>query len=155
MRRRALLLLGGNLGDRLSALRAAARALGRLPGSTLGARSRVYETAPVGPSRRPYLNAVVALETSLSPMGLLVECKRLESEAGRRAGRRWGARPIDVDVLFLGSLRFSSPWLKIPHPAVYKRSFVLVPLRDVAPRLVPPSFRQPPSSIVKLYADAL
>jgi 2-amino-4-hydroxy-6-hydroxymethyldihydropteridine diphosphokinase len=154
MSRRALLLLGGNVGDRLGRLRGAVAALAKLPGGRVRARSRVYETAPVGPSKRPYLNAVVALDTALSPMGLLVECKRLEDAAGRRRGGRWTARPLDVDILFLEGVRLKSPWLAIPHPLIYQRPFVLAPLRDAAPRLVPRSFSVPAGS-VKLYPHGL
>ena len=157
----ALLLLGGNMGDRLGRLRAAVRGLDRLPGSRVRARSRVWETAPVGPSDRPYLNAVVALETPLSPMGLLVEAKRLESEAGRKAGRKWAARPIDVDILAFGSLSVKTPWLQIPHPLMHKRPFVLFPLNDVAPtyrlrggRTVASALGVPPPS-VRIYRHAL
>lgn len=129
-----LLLLGGNVGDRLGKLRFAVSRLGRLPGARVLARSRVYETAPVGPSDRAYLNAVVRLRVSLSPMGLLVECKRIEAEAGRKPGRRWTARPLDVDILDFGGRRLRTPWLTLPHPLIAQRAFVLAPLADVAPR---------------------
>lgn len=132
---RALLLLGGNVGNRLDKLRGAVRALDGLPGSKVRAKSRVYETAPVGPSDRAYLNAVVELETSLSPMGLLVEAKRLESEAGRKEGRKWAARPMDIDILVYGAKVVKTPFLTIPHPLMHERPFVLAPLCDVAPGL--------------------
>ncbi|MDE2040447.1 MAG: 2-amino-4-hydroxy-6-hydroxymethyldihydropteridine diphosphokinase [Elusimicrobia bacterium] len=160
----ALLLLGGNKGQRLRRLRWAKRALAALPGSRLLRRSRVYETAPVGPSRRPYLNAALALRTSLSPMGLLVECKRLEALAGRRAGRRWAARPLDIDILAFGSRRLSGPWLTLPHRRLCQRAFALAPLRDIAPSLRLPgggtaasrlAVLKPPASSVRIFADAL
>ena len=130
---RCLLLLGGNRGDRQATLRQALRGLARLPGTRVLARSRLYETAPVGPSRRPFLNLAVRARTALSPMGLLAELKRLEAAAGRRPGPRWGARPLDIDILSYGSLRSRSPFLAVPHPRISERSFVLAPLSDLAP----------------------
>lgn len=130
---RALLLLGSSLGDRRLALARAISRLRSLPATRVARVSRVYETAPVGPSRRPYLNQAVALDTALSPMGLLIECKRLEALAGRRPAARWSARPLDVDVAAYGRLRLRTPWLQVPHPRVRERAFALAPLRDVAP----------------------
>ena len=128
-----LLLLGGNVGDRLAKLRFAAAALANLPGSRLLAKSRVYETSPVGPSSRPYLNAVIRLRTPLSQIGLLVECKRTESEAGRRPAERWTKRPLDIDLLDYSGIRLNGPFLTLPHPLISSRSFVLAPLSDVSP----------------------
>lgn len=132
-RARCLLLLGGNVGDRLARLRNAVRGLRALPDTRVLAVSRVYETAPLGPSSRPYYNAAVALETALSPMGLLIECKRLEAEAGRKPGRRWGARPLDVDIARYGSRKIRTAWLTVPHPRIAERAFALAPLADLAP----------------------
>lgn len=128
---RALLLLGANLGNRRAALARAVRELGRLRATRVTKRSRVFETAPIGPSRFPYLNQAVAVETALTPMGLLVECKRLEAEAGRAPGRRWGARVLDVDIAAYGRLRLKTAWLTLPHPRVDERAFALAPLSDV------------------------
>lgn len=128
-----LLLLGGNVGDRLARLRFAVRELARLPGAEILARSRVYETAPVGPSSRAYLNAVIRLRVALSPMGLLVECKRIEAAAGRKAAGRWTARPLDVDILDFAGRRRRTSWLTLPHPLIAQRPFVLAPLADVTP----------------------
>lgn len=134
---RALLLLGGNLGDRRAILRRAVAAIARWEGCRLRASSRVHETAPVGPSDRPYLNQALALDTSRTPMGLLLEAKILEAAAGRRPGIRWGARPLDVDLLAFGQSRFHTPWLTVPHPRVPERSFALLPLKDIAPSWKP------------------
>lgn len=130
----ALLLLGANLGDRGRSLRRAAAALRRTPGVRVLAASRVFETAPVGPSARPYLNQALRVATTRTPMGLLVEAKTLEAEAGRRPGRRWGARPLDVDLVAYGRARARTPWLTVPHPRMKERAFALAPLADVAPR---------------------
>ena len=134
---RCLLLLGGNVGDRWARLLSAVRRLRALPSSRITAKSRLYETSPIGPGGRRYLNMAVKLETGLSPMGLLVECKRLESAAGRRPGRRWGPRPLDIDIISYGSLRLRSAWLSIPHPRAAQRAFALAPLADIAPAWKP------------------
>ena len=129
---KALLLLGANLGDRAENLRRAVAAIGRWEGCRVRATSRVYETAPLGPSERPYLNLAVALDAARTPMGLLVEAKILEAAAGRAPGPRWSARPLDVDVVACGGRRVRTPWLAVPHPRVAGRAFALAPLADVA-----------------------
>ena len=108
---------------------AAAEALGALRVSS------IYETAPQGEvlDQPDFLNAVVEIETELGPEDLLEECKRIESELGRRAGIRHGPRPIDVDILLLGDLEYESERLRIPHRDLKTRRFVLEPLRELAP----------------------
>lgn len=130
---RAFVALGSNLGDRWGHLR---QALAHLPGVV--AVSAVYETEPVGgpPGQGPYLNAVVELDTALTPRQLLEVAHRLEAAAGRVRGERCGPRPLDVDVLLVGDLAVDEPDLQVPHPRMWARSFVLVPLHDVAPDLV-------------------
>lgn len=130
--RRALLLLGANLGDRARALRRAIEGLNGLEGVRVTKRSRVYETAPVGPSDKPYLNQAVEIATDRTATGLLLEAKRLEAAAGRRPGIRWGARVLDVDLVSLGSERVRTPWLTVPHAAMAGRAFAAAPLADVA-----------------------
>jgi len=132
-----LLLLGGNVGGRRKHLQNALAGLSHLPGSKVLARSRIYETAPVGPSLRPYLNMAAKLRTRLTPMGLLAECKRLEALAGRRPGLRWGPRPLDIDILSYGRARIKTPWLVVPHPRISERAFVLAPLAELAPHWKP------------------
>ena len=101
-RAQALLLLGANIGDRAGNLRRAVGALRTTGGCRVRKVSRLYETAPVGPSERPYLNQAVRLDTTRTSMGLLIEAKILEAAAGRRPGVRWGARPLDMDLLAYG-----------------------------------------------------
>lgn len=137
MKRRALLLLGANLGDRASALRRAVAGLNALERCRVRKASRLYETAPVGPSDKPYLNQAVELETNRTAMGLLIEAKRLEAAAGRRPGIRWGARALDVDLLNIENECVRTPWLSVPHPATAGRAFALAPLCDIAPAFKP------------------
>ena len=131
---RAFLGLGANLGDRRATLRAAVAALGDVV-----AVSPVYETDPVGgpPGQPAYLNLVVELDTDRSPRELLEEARRLEAAAGRVREERWGPRTLDVDVLLVGDLVVDEPDLVVPHPGMAERAFVLVPLADLAPELVP------------------
>lgn len=132
---RAFLGLGSNLGDRRGHLR---RAVAALP--DVVAVSGVYETDPVGgpPGQGAYLNAVVELETDLSPRDLLELAQRLERDAGRVRTERWGPRTLDVDVLVVGDLVVDEPDLRVPHPRLGERAFVLVPLSDLAPGIAGP-----------------
>ena len=101
--------------------------------------SSVYETAPQGEvlDQPDFLNAVVEIETELGPEELLKECKRIESELGRRAGGvRHGPRPIDIDILLLGDIEYESERLRIPHRDLEARRFVLEPLHELAPHRV-------------------
>ncbi len=138
-RRRAYLGLGSNVGDRAAQLQLAVDGLAARAGRVV-AISPVYETEPVGgPPQPDYLNAVVAVETGLSPRELLRVAKELEAEAGRKppdADRRWGPRPLDVDVLMIGAERVDEPDLVVPHPRIHQRAFVLAPLADIAPEMV-------------------
>ena len=126
----AYLGLGSNLGDRRAHLRAAVDAL-----PDVVAVSPVYETEPVGgpPDQQPYLNLVVALETTCSPRQLLELGQALETAAGRVRTEPDGPRTLDVDVLLVGDLKVDEPDLVVPHPRMWQRRFVLAPLADVAP----------------------
>jgi 2-amino-4-hydroxy-6-hydroxymethyldihydropteridine diphosphokinase len=133
--------LGSNIGDRRAHL---AAAVADLPerGVRVLAGSSVYETAPVGLvlDQPDFLNACVRIETGLGPEDLLDACKAVEREVGRSAGGpRHGPRVIDVDVLLLGDLEYSSERLTLPHAETGSRRFVLVPLLELDPDLTLPS----------------
>jgi 2-amino-4-hydroxy-6-hydroxymethyldihydropteridine diphosphokinase len=135
--------LGSNEGDRLGNLRAARDAL---PGQGVDvlASSSVYETAPQGEvlDQADFLNAVLRIRTELGPEKLLDAAKAVERELGREPGGvRHGPRPIDVDVLLLGDLEFSSERLSLPHREVRSRRFVLEPLLELEPELSLPGGR--------------
>jgi 2-amino-4-hydroxy-6-hydroxymethyldihydropteridine diphosphokinase len=106
-------------------------------GITVDRCSSVYETEPVGevPDQRDFLNAVVQIRTELEPLDLLSACKRIEQDLGRRAGPRHGPRTIDVDVLLVGDAILASDRLRLPHPEITARRFVLVPLLELEPGL--------------------
>ncbi len=140
MSRRGYLGLGSNLGERRTHLQAALR---RLPahGVTVLRSSSTYDTEPVGLvlDQPQFLNACLEIETDHEPLALLDACKLVEREVGRAAGGvRHGPRVIDVDVLLLGDLRFESDRLRLPHPEVSSRRFVLVPLLELDPGLTLP-----------------
>ena len=137
---RGYLGLGSNEGDRLGALRAARDELGRRE-VTVVAASGVYETAPQGEvlDQPDFLNACLEIETELDPEQLLDACKDVERALGRiPGGQRHGPRPIDVDVLLLGSVVHRSDRLTLPHPEVSARRFVLEPLLELDPGLTLP-----------------
>jgi 2-amino-4-hydroxy-6-hydroxymethyldihydropteridine diphosphokinase len=130
--RQAILGLGSNLGDRATMLASARYTLGELPGTRLLAASPVYETEPVGLREQPmFLNQVVAVETVLSPQGLLRACLDLEHEHGRERDILNGPRTLDIDLLFYEDLRFHTPDLELPHPRWRERAFVVAPLVDL------------------------
>lgn len=129
----AYLGLGSNLGDRLANLQSAVELLAAQPGVKVVRSSRVYETDPVGgPPQTDYLNAVVEVETGLSPRELLDACMEVERLLGRIRNERWGPRIIDVDVLTYGEEEIDEPGLMVPHPRMHERGFVLVPLTELA-----------------------
>jgi 2-amino-4-hydroxy-6-hydroxymethyldihydropteridine diphosphokinase len=137
----AYLGLGSNLGDREAHLADAARALASGEGTRRAALSRVYETTPLGPpGQGPYLNAVLYLETELSPEDLLALLQRVEAAHGReRGGEHWGPRTLDVDLLLYDDRVIDEPALQVPHPHLHERPFVLEPLAELAPDLVHPT----------------
>ena len=136
---RAFLGLGSNLGDRPKYLRDAIAAM-----PDVVAVSPVYETDPVGgPDQGSYLNVVAQLDTDLDPRGLLEVCRRLEAAAERVRRERWGPRTLDVDVLWVDDTSVDEPDLVVPHPRMFERAFVLVPLRDLAPDLIPDGWNDP------------
>ena len=159
---RAYLGLGANLGDPSATLTWAVDALAAMPGVRIRAVSPLYRTAPWGVTDQPdFRNAVVAADVALAPLDLLVALKTLEREAGRRAGRRWGPRELDIDLLVYGRQRIreerpaearsidaaddpakAARLLEVPHRDLGERLFVLAPLADLAPRLVPPGWHE-------------
>ncbi len=107
--------------------------LQRFAGATVLASSAIYKTVPLGHGRRRYANAVALIETDLAPPALLAHLKAIERAHGRRPGRRWGSRPLDLDIIGWSGGVWRSRTLTIPHPTFRERRFVLAPLVEIAP----------------------
>ena len=124
--------LGSNLGDRLENLRHAVTLLDATDGVEVAVTSGVYETDPIGPPQPDFLNAVAEVRTTLSARDLLARCKEIEAEIGRTEGERWGPREIDIDLLTYGEESIDTDDMRVPHPRMTERAFVLVPLSEIA-----------------------
>ncbi|ARU58598.1 2-amino-4-hydroxy-6- hydroxymethyldihydropteridine diphosphokinase [Oleiphilus messinensis] len=131
--------LGSNLADPNAQLNEAISRLRQVSGITITAYSSIYSSHPVGPQDQPdYANAVVEITTNLSPQTLLKVLKNIEAEQGRTAGRRWGERLIDLDIILYGNQEIRTPDLTIPHLEMANRNFVLLPLAEIAPHTTLP-----------------
>ncbi|GAB3772827.1 2-amino-4-hydroxy-6-hydroxymethyldihydropteridine diphosphokinase [Spirosoma horti] len=147
------LLLGANLGDRVQTLRRAASLIAKRLG-TVGQQSSLYETAPWGVVDQPtYLNQVLAIHTMLRPEDVLVQTQIIEQELGRVRFEKWGARVIDIDMLYYDHLVLQSDTLTIPHPFLHQRRFTLVPLAEIAPDFVHPVLLKTNAELLAECAD--
>jgi 2-amino-4-hydroxy-6-hydroxymethyldihydropteridine diphosphokinase len=132
----ASLGLGGNLGDVVAAFEYALGRLGKAPGIKRLRASSVYRTPPWGKLDQPdFLNMAALVETTLPARELLALCLDIERGRGRRRLERWGPRTLDIDILTYGDARLDEPELKVPHPRIAERAFVLAPLAEIAPSL--------------------
>lgn len=132
----AYIALGSNLGDRACYIKSAVAAL-QEKGASVLKRSTVIETDPVGGSPQDkFLNAVVKIETRLSPGELLSTCQAIERQLGRVRSVPNGPRTIDLDILLYDHRVIDTPQLKIPHPCMFERAFVLDPLKEIEPGLL-------------------
>ncbi|MDD5247211.1 MAG: 2-amino-4-hydroxy-6-hydroxymethyldihydropteridine diphosphokinase [Candidatus Omnitrophica bacterium] len=125
--------IGSNLGNRKQNIRRALERIGQLKGTKILKLSKIIETKPVGGpgGQRDYLNACLKLDTALSPIFLLKELKTIEKELGRKKSARFGPRPIDLDILLFENKIINRKELKIPHPRMFERDFVLRPLAEI------------------------
>jgi 2-amino-4-hydroxy-6-hydroxymethyldihydropteridine diphosphokinase len=145
----AYLALGSNLGDRAAIIQSAIDSIRCAPGIELIRISSIIETEPQGLKDQPrYLNGAVEIQTRLSPAHLLQSCLAIEQAHGRdrKQGERWGPRILDIDILLYGSEivdETGPPRLRIPHPHLAERVFVLVPLAEIAPNAVYPESKLP------------
>jgi 2-amino-4-hydroxy-6-hydroxymethyldihydropteridine diphosphokinase len=126
--------LGSNLEDPVAQVLDAVEELEMIPDSILVERSSLYRGKPMGPADQPdYVNAVVVMDTLLSPTDFLQALTRIEDLQGRaRDGEKWGPRIIDLDLLMYGKQKINTPDLTVPHPGMHERDFVIVPLSEVA-----------------------
>ena len=137
----AYVALGANLGDAAGTLKQAMTAINALPNCAVKQTSTLYKTAPLETLSQhaaggDYINAVVEIETTLPAPALLQQLQQLEHAAGRERPYLNAPRTLDLDLLLYGSGSINSPHLVVPHPRMWQRAFVLVPLAEIAPRLV-------------------
>ncbi|EWH02127.1 2-amino-4-hydroxy-6-hydroxymethyldihydropteridine diphosphokinase [Halomonas sp. BC04] len=134
--------LGSNLDDPASQVNRALETLGALPLTQRVGVSSLYASRPVGPQDQPdYINAVAHLATRLSPLALLDQLQALEQRHRRVRRRHWGPRTLDLDLLLFGKRVIETPRLRVPHPEMSARPFVMVPLAELAPALTLPDGR--------------
>jgi 2-amino-4-hydroxy-6-hydroxymethyldihydropteridine diphosphokinase len=135
----ALIGFGSNQGDSVSIWGKALDALRRPPGIDVVKVSSLYRTEPVGMVDQDwFINGVILVKTSLEPLDLLDLTSKIEEDFGRIRTVRWGPRRLDLDILFYGERQIDVPQLTIPHPRLHERSFVLIPLVEIAPHWVHP-----------------
>lgn len=134
------LAIGSNLASPLQQVNAALEALAQIPDTRIISVSAFYRTPPLGPQDQPdYLNAAVALETSLAPEALLDHTQRIELQQGRvRKDERWGPRTLDLDIMLFGAHTINTPRLTVPHYDMKNRGFMLWPLFEIASGLTFP-----------------
>jgi len=151
----AILLIGGNLGNRPLLLQQAVQLIEQQAGKVVKL-SGLYETAPWGNVQQPdYLNQALQISTPLAPLPLLHTLLNIEREIGRIRQQKWGARVIDIDIIFYNDEVISLPELKIPHPRMQNRQFVLVPLNEILPDWVHPIFQQTVHALLAACDDEL
>lgn len=132
--------LGSNLHDPAQQVIDGINALAQLPQTQLLAVSSLYASAPIGPQDQPpFINAVALIQTTQAPIALLDALQALEQDAGRVRTRHWGERTLDLDILLFGEQTIEHPRLKVPHPFMRERRFVLEPLLEIAPNIHLPS----------------
>jgi len=152
---KAYLLIGGNEGDRLSFLKQAREYISVLLGEIIE-QSGIYETAAWGKTNQPnFLNQVLLIETSLAAEVLMSNILIIERKMGRVRNEKYGARTIDIDILFYNEEIINLPDLKIPHPEIQNRKFVLVPMNEIAAQFIHPLFKKNIQTLLNECRDML
>jgi 2-amino-4-hydroxy-6-hydroxymethyldihydropteridine diphosphokinase len=156
MPHRVYIGIGSNLGDRKANALEAVDRVSKLPGTRVVRASSLYESEPLGDAKTWFVNSVIEIETELPADGLLKKLKAIEKTMGRRRvkGKRWGSRVIDLDILLADHDIVESRALRIPHPEMHKRRFVLLPLAELAPHVIHPHLGQTVSALLATVKDA-
>jgi 2-amino-4-hydroxy-6-hydroxymethyldihydropteridine diphosphokinase len=152
---RAYIGIGSNLGDRRANAVEAIRRIGELPTTRVVRASSLYESEPLGDAKTWFVNSVVEVETDLGSEVFLKRAKAIEEAMGRKRvkGKRWGSRIIDLDILLWNQEVVQKKNLKIPHPEMHKRRFVLLPLAELAPHVIHPKIGSSVSALLATVAD--
>jgi len=129
----AYVALGANLGDARATVLAAMQAVAKLPGTRLLRASSLYRSAPYEAKGPDFINAVIAVQTTLDGRKLLLKLQQIEIDAGRLRSYKNAPRTLDLDILLYGDSVIATPDLQVPHPRMFERAFVLVPLAEIAP----------------------
>lgn len=138
--KRVFIGLGSNLNNPVQQIKQAVLHLAEIPNTRLDSVSSIYASKPMGPEDQPdFMNAAALLTTRQKPLELLQELKAIEAHQQRIRTRHWGPRTIDLDILLFGEDVIDLPELRIPHPGLTQRSFVLHPLFEIAPALILPN----------------
>ena len=132
--------IGSNLGNKRENYLEALARIAKIPETKIIKESSIYESEPLGDSKEWYVNGAIEIETELTPEQLLVKLRNIERAMGRKKVRkRWGARIIDLDIVVFNCLKLEKKSLKIPHPEMHNRKFVLIPLSEIAPQVIHPA----------------
>ncbi len=155
MPHRVFIGIGSNLGERKDNCREARQKISELPDTRVVAASSYYESEPHGNAKTWFVNSVIEIETEFSPPDLLKQTKAIEEAMGRRRvkGKKWGSRVIDLDILLFNNEILNKRNLKLPHPRLAERKFVLAPLAELAPQLVHPSLNLTISQMLATVKD--
>jgi 2-amino-4-hydroxy-6-hydroxymethyldihydropteridine diphosphokinase len=147
--------IGSNLGDRKANALEAVDRVSKLPGTRVIRASSLYESEPLGDAKTWFVNSVIEVETGFAPDQLLRKLKAIEQAMGRKRvkGKRWGSRIIDLDILLCDQEIVDKRSLKVPHPEMHKRRFVLLPLAELAPQVVHPHLGQSVSVLLANVKD--
>ena len=144
--------IGGNLGDAKAHVLSAIAQLGRLPKTSLIAQSSLFRTAPIDSSGDDYVNAVVRLDTVLTPHALLQALQDIEQSFGRERPYPNAPRTLDLDLLLYGAITIADTTLTVPHPRMMQRAFVLIPLLQIDPFITIPG-HGPAHQFIQQVAD--
>lgn len=152
---KAYLIIGGNIGDRLHILSKARQSISDSCGKII-IQSSVYETAAWGKEDQDaFLNQVILIETELSSRDLLRAVLKIEEDLGRKREVKYGPRIIDIDIIFFNEEEINADGLKIPHPQLQNRRFVLIPLNEIAPKNLHPVLKKSVNQLLEDCPDSL